>query len=187
MIESQSNGVSQASAAVEEMLGNIASVNSSVEKMAASFGALESNASDGINHQKVLSEQVTQIAEQAVTLQDANKAISAVASQTNLLAMNAAMEEQQEGSHQIVDALKIMNDSTSEVKTASHEMSIGNQQILNEIHNLQDATQVIKDGMNEMSIGAREMNGTSAVLAEISSKVGESIDQIGAQVDQFQV
>ena len=40
---------------------------------------------------------------------------------------------------------------------------------------------------DEMSIGAREMNGTSAVLAEISSRVGESIDQIGAQVDQFTV
>lgn len=67
-------------------------VKGGVEKMASSFTQLEDNANDGIKHQKLLSEQVSQIAEQTTTLQDANKAIASVASQTNLLTMNAAIE-----------------------------------------------------------------------------------------------
>ncbi|MBQ9627217.1 MAG: hypothetical protein IJR40_08600, partial [Treponema sp.] len=64
---------------------------------------------------------------------------------------------------------------------------IGNRQILDEVNNLQNATSVIKGGMEEMTVGAKEMNNTSAALSEISSKVGDSINMIGSQIDQFQV
>ena len=101
--------------------------------------------------------------------------------------IHAAMEEQQEGSKQIVESLKIMNDNTTEVRTASHEMAEGNRLILDEVHNLQDTTLVIKQSMKEMSIGAREMNGTSSALSEISSKVRDSIKIIGSEIDQFKV
>jgi methyl-accepting chemotaxis protein len=66
-------------------------------------------------------------------------------------------------------------------------MAIGNKQILSEIKTLRDATTVIKDGMQEMSIGARDMNKTSALLSGISSKVNDSINRIGEQIDQFKV
>lgn len=66
-------------------------------------------------------------------------------------------------------------------------MAVGNQAILAEVQKLQDATVVIRDGMAEMSAGAKEMNKTGSVLSDISGKVRESINRIGAQIDQFQV
>ena len=101
--------------------------------------------------------------------------------------LNGAMEEQQHGSKQILESLRLMNDSTSEVKNASLEMKEGNKLILSEINNLQNTTTVIKESMNEMSAGAKSMNTTSAAISDLSSKVHQSIQKIGQEIDQFKV
>ena len=99
--------------------------------------------------------------------------------------IRAAMEEQQEGSKQILESLQLMNNSTLEVKTAGQEMKTGNEMILSEIQNLQNTTLVIKESMTEMSAGAEDMNRTGAALSDITNKVRYSIKKIGAEIDQF--
>ena len=98
-----------------------------------------------------------------------------------------AMEEQTEGSKHIIDALHLVNDNSASVKAASEEMRAGNTAILAEIQSLQDAALSMKTGMDEMSIGAKKINDTGATLSELSDRMEISIDEIGNQIDMFDV
>ena len=104
-----------------------------------------------------------------------------------VIQIHSAMEEQNEGSKQIMDALRHLNSSTSEVRNSSHEMSERNKQIVKDMSVLSEASDMMNTSMEEMAVGARKINETGATLSEISQHVKQSIDKIGSQVDLFKV
>ena len=266
MIEKQSASVSDASSAVEEMIGNIESVNSSMDKMAESFTLLAKNTDTGVTKQKDVNARIQQIEEESKMLHEANLAISNIASQTNLLAMNAAieaahageagkgfavvadeirklsetssqqsktiglqlgsikdsissvvvasteassafamvsgklseteqlvqqikgaMEEQQEGSRQITDALHRMNDSTGEVRRASKDISARNEFILDEMQKLRSSSETMRQGVEEISNGAHRIGESGTELARNSNDVRDAIEDISSQISMFKV
>ena len=98
-----------------------------------------------------------------------------------------AMKEQKEGSTQIIAALHDMNNSTSEVDSASKEMSEGNTLILSQIEKLKGSAENMQNFVNLMDENTKQIDQSSSELIDISTKVSDTINQIGAQIDQFEV
>ena len=159
MIERQSSSVADASSAVEEMIGNIASVNASVDKMASSFTILAQNTDTGVNKQKDVNERIQQIEEQSQMLHDANLAIASIASQTNLLAMNAAIEAAHAG-----EAGKGFAVVADEIRKLSETSSVQSKTIGQQLSN-------IKDSISGVVVASTE---ASEAFAIVSNKIGET-------------
>lgn len=91
-IKRQAGAVSESSAAIEEMVSNFASVSRMTESGLAHAESLKSLSSDGKSSLLGMSEMVRKVSERSASLSEATVLISSIASQTNLLAMNAAIE-----------------------------------------------------------------------------------------------
>jgi methyl-accepting chemotaxis protein len=98
-----------------------------------------------------------------------------------------AMEEQGEGSKQILESVNNLNGITMDVKHGSEEMLEGSKEVIQESQNLEKITQEITGGMNEMAAGADHINDAVNRVNELTGKNRESIDLLVKEVSRFKV
>jgi len=265
-VEAQSQNVSQASAAIEQMVANIASVTDTLVKNATNVKSLQDASEVGRSGLQGVASDIQEIAHESEGLLQINAVMENIASQTNLLSMNAAieaahagdagkgfavvadeirklaessseqsktistvlkkikssidtitkstqnvltkfeaidaniktvsdqeasirnaMEEQGEGSKQVLSGIVHVTDITHNVKCGSNEMLEGASEVIKESQNLEKATQEITSGMNEMASGAEQINIAVHQVNDLSGRNRDEIDSLMREVSRFKV
>ena len=195
-IETQAESVAQSSSSVEEMVANIASISQTLDKTDKTIRTLATATADG-KDTIVTSNAVTQkIAEESGSLMEASSVIQHIASQTNLLAMNAAIEaahagEAGKGFAVVADEIrKLAEESAAQGKTITatlktlggeiNTLSEASKRVEEKFNIIFNLSEQVKQMSNHLTESMREQeHGSKEVLVAI-----KSINSVTTEVEE---
>ena len=265
-VQSQVNGVSTSSSAVEEMVANIRSVTQILENNTATVQKLGAESENGRKQIHEAAKLANIILDKSAGLVEASSVVQSIASQTNLLAMNAAieaahagdagkgfavvageirklaeqsneqgkkintqlselqeiienvsnntksvqnqfevifdltnkvqeqetviknaMDEQNEGSTQVLQSISEIQTSTDIVRSNSAILLDGGKQIGQEMNNLENVTREINDSMNEMAAGSGQITKAVELCMNLTSDNQKNFSSLRAEVGKFKI
>ncbi|QSI03418.1 methyl-accepting chemotaxis protein [Treponema pedis] len=101
--------------------------------------------------------------------------------------ITASMQEQTEGSREVLEAIRDIKDVTEKVRSGSEEMLMGSKNVAQEMKKLNELTGTIADSMNEMASGSVQINNAVQEVNEIAQKNKNSIEKVVLEVEKFKV
>ncbi|MCL2720627.1 MAG: methyl-accepting chemotaxis protein [Treponema sp.] len=156
-VENQSSHITQASAAIEQMVANVHSVTDTLIKNACNVESLREASEIGRNGLQTVAEDIQEIVRDSEGLLEINSVMDNIASQTNLLSMNAAIEaahagDAGKGFAVVADEIRKLAESSGE---QSKTIGIVLKKIKESIDNITSKTENVINRFNAIDTGVK--------------------------------
>ena len=193
-IERQSATIAESSAAVEAMIANIQSVTHMLAQNAVNVKTLRESSEAGRDSMREVSERIQEIARESEGLLEINAVMGNIATQTNLLSMNAAIEaahagEAGRGFAVVADEIRKLAENSGKqskmikavlkkMKESVDGITLSIQAVLGKFEVIDDSVKVVVDH-EELILGTMEEQGQgSKLVLEAVGKVNAITRQV---------
>ncbi len=201
LVDNQAANVTESSSAIEQMMASINNVSQTLFKNNENIKRLTESSETGRESLNRIDEDIRMVAEESESLIDISEVIQNIASQTNLLSMNAAIEaahagEAGKGFSVVADEIRKLAESSGEqakivatvlgkIKTSIETISFSAKNVLNEFNVIQmevntvtNQENAIRSAMEEQAAGSKQVLQAIEQLRDISQEVNAHSSQM---------